>query len=120
MMNLLSETLDKMKDLTLFPNDVSWVGSENGEYAMDWDEFAKIADVEYDAGYGAQEIATDLVVVFKDGCYLKRHEYDGAEWWEDHSSHASPVASSSPKKFSQVKTSGWASLKDINQEEEKQ
>ena len=39
-------------------------------------------DIDYDDGYGDQEIAVDLVVVFTDGGFLCREEYDGSEWWE--------------------------------------
>ena len=42
----------------------------------------KVLDIDYDDGYGDQEIAVDLVVVFTDGGFLRRAEYDGSEWWE--------------------------------------
>ena len=34
----------------------------------------------YDDGYGGQEISG--FIVFKDGTWLDRREYDGSEWWE--------------------------------------
>jgi len=37
-------------------------------------------DFEYDDGYGSQELFG--VVVFKDGTWLDREEYDGSEWWD--------------------------------------
>jgi hypothetical protein len=37
-------------------------------------------DFEYDDGYGGQELFG--YVVFKDGTWLSRAEYDGSEWWE--------------------------------------
>ncbi|RVU70031.1 hypothetical protein EJK17_09890 [Lactobacillus xujianguonis] len=50
---------------------------------MPWDQFKeKFKTVEYDSGYGGQGLASDLIVFLKDGCWLERHEYDGAEWWE--------------------------------------
>lgn len=42
----------------------------------------KVLDIDYDDGYGSQEIAADLVVAFTDGGFLRREEYDGSEWWE--------------------------------------
>jgi hypothetical protein len=36
-------------------------------------------DFEYDAGYGGQELFG--FVVFEDGSWLERGEYDGSEWW---------------------------------------
>ncbi len=37
-------------------------------------------DFEYDGGYGGQELYG--AVVFEDGTWLERGEYDGREWWE--------------------------------------
>lgn len=78
-MNLLNETLEILKENNLEPKDVLWVG--NSEVKTDWDNFAKIADVNYDSGFGAQEVATDLLIVGQNW-WLERHEYDGSEWWE--------------------------------------
>jgi hypothetical protein len=66
-MNLLNETLEKLKDYGKTPKDILWVGSpEFGWFS--WDEFTQIADLEYDDGFGASEVAEDLVVV-------------GNDWW---------------------------------------
>ncbi len=35
---------------------------------------------EYDDGYGGQRL--DGIIVFKDGTWLSRGEYDGSEWWD--------------------------------------
>lgn len=40
----------------------------------------KINDLNYDDGYGGQELHG--IIVFKNGTWLERGEYDGAEWWE--------------------------------------
>lgn len=82
MANLLEETLEKIADYSKTIEDVSWVGSDSGEYAISWEEFRQIADVNYDDGYGSAEIPLGLVVVFEDGSWLERAEYNGAEWWE--------------------------------------
>ncbi len=42
--------------------------------------FYEEIDFEYDAGYGSQELGG--TVWFKDGTWLERGEYDGAEWWD--------------------------------------
>lgn len=79
-MNLLKETKDvlKMHDKTL--DDIKWIGSPsfkvNKELALK--VFGKTY---YDAGYGAQKVAKDLLVV-GEYWWLERHEYDGSEWWE--------------------------------------
>lgn len=80
MINLLTETIDMLAAFSLTPEDVQWVGSRDGELGISWGEFAQIANVEYDNGYGSQQVASDLVVV-GDGWWLERHEYDGSECW---------------------------------------
>jgi len=81
-MNLLKETIETLELYDKSPKDVRWVGTEDGKYAISWEEFEKIAkDVEYYSGYGLQEIPDNLVVV-GDDWWLERAEYDGSEWWE--------------------------------------
>jgi len=81
MENLLEETKNKLVIHHNTPKDVLWVGTAKGTEAITWEEFEKMADFDYDTGYGAVEIRPDLVVVGKDW-WLERHEYDGEEWWE--------------------------------------
>ena len=79
MANLKEETLYKLNSCGKTPDDIVWIGCPLFE--IDKDEFWELADVEYDSGYGGQEVATDLLIVGKNW-WLERHEYDGAEWWE--------------------------------------
>jgi hypothetical protein len=82
MTNLLSETVAEIGGSGHTVTDVAWVGSYDGEYALSWAEFEPIAGAtQFDSGYGGAEIAPDLVVVFTDGEWLERGEYDGSEWW---------------------------------------
>jgi hypothetical protein len=104
--NLLGETLTFLAAVGKSPRDVLWVGSEDGRYALSWEEFAQIADVEYDPGYGAQKIAVDLVVV-GDGWWLERWEYDGAEGW---SFKECPVRQPDAEPFRAVKGDLWPRL----------
>lgn len=116
MINLLEETLEVLHEHGKDPNDVKWVGTTD-EYSISWDEFVKIANVEYDSGYGAAEIATDLTIVGV-GFYMTRDEYDGAEWWEFHSEPKQPT---NPKPFSRVYDKCknlWPDLKELNSEDE--
>ena len=39
-----------------------------------------LASINYDNGYGGQDLFG--TIVFKDGIWLERGEYDGSEWWE--------------------------------------
>lgn len=44
-------------------------------------EFLEALDsMDYDNGYGSQHLFG--TIVFKDGTWLERGEYDGSEWWE--------------------------------------
>ena len=115
-MNLLEETLEVLAKFGKTPKDVRWVGSADGEFAITWDEFVKIADVEYNDGFGAQEVAEDLVVV-GDDWWLERREYDGSEWWEF---KTLPKKKKNAKKFDKVLATqagkvGWVKLKEINE-----
>lgn len=78
MKNFRLETLDVLAAHNKGPNDVIWVGTKQFEIPID--EFWKLADIQYDEGYGAAEIAGDLIVAGADW-WLERREYDGAEWW---------------------------------------
>lgn len=79
MINLLQETIDYIKAHKHSPEDVLWVGS-NSVYTT-WEEFSIVANIEYDNGYGGNEVPSDLMVVGQDW-WLERGEYDGSEWWE--------------------------------------
>lgn len=80
-MNLLQETTAAITQSGHKPEDIIFVGSEQTGHRCNWEEFCKLADVEYDAGYGAPEVATDLIIVFSDGQEMWREDDDGREWW---------------------------------------
>lgn len=81
MTNLLEETKYDIKQSGHEIKDVVYIGAQDG-HSCTWPEFEKLADAEYNSGFGSPEVATDLLIVFSDGQYLKRAEYDGSEWWE--------------------------------------
>jgi len=79
-MNLLQETLGVLEDEGIVPRlDVLYVMT--GDSWGTWDDFTKLANIDYDAGFGSQEINSSLCIVGKDW-WLERSEYDGAEGWE--------------------------------------
>lgn len=80
MENLLKETLGFMKRVDKTIDDIDWIGSE--DFRIPVDRFFNVANVVYDDSYGAQEVASDLIIVFKDSSAMYRCEYDGAEWWK--------------------------------------
>lgn len=54
-----------------------------GYTADDYERFLKELDFRYYSGYGVQELFG--TVWFKDNTWAGRGEYDGSEWWEEHS-----------------------------------
>lgn len=78
-MNLKNETIELLHKNGKTEKDVRWVGTT--EFTIPVHLFWKLADQKYDSGYGAQEVAKDLIVV-GDEFWLERNDYDGAEWWE--------------------------------------
>jgi hypothetical protein len=111
-MNLLEETVLILEEHNLTPKDVLWVG--NTEVRTDWDNFAQIANVEYDYGYGSQEVAFDLLIVGKDW-WLERHEYGGAENWEFKKLLKKPKRKVTLTKV-MARDGSWNSLSKLNPE----
>jgi hypothetical protein len=106
--NLLQETLKIMRENEVFESDVDWVGSK--DYWFSWGDFKKLADIEYDNGFGAPEIAIDLKIV-GDKWWLERHEYDRSEWWEFKRMPMQPDEHHVPEK---LHVGQWTTLKDMN------
>lgn len=82
MTNLLSETRADIAASGPAVGDVVFIGSYDAKYSLTWAEFERLADVEYDSGFGSAEVATDLIIRFSDGKSMWRHEYDGSENWD--------------------------------------
>lgn len=78
-MNLLKETNRMLKKCGKTIDEIKFVNV--ADKSCTWDEFSKLADAEYDNGYGGAEVSTDLMIVGEDW-WLERAEYDGKEWWE--------------------------------------
>lgn len=114
MTKIFDETLDAIQSNGKTPNDVWWVGSHDGRYVISWDVFERqFSDVEYDSGYGGQEIASDLVVV-GDNWWLSRSEYDGSECWRF---ETRPKVGTDTQTFSRITDPDgacWASIEEMN------
>ena len=113
-MNLLKETLYDIEKSGHTVEDITFIGSLSG-YDCTWDEFKAMADRDYDSGYGAAEVAHDLIIVFSDGVVMRRGEYDGSEWWEYQEpfvrpENTKPITGLFAMDIGAV---GWVSLKDI-------
>lgn len=79
MRNLKEETLSELEFHGKTKEDIRWIGCN--KFKIPINLFWKLADREYDSGYGGVEVAPDLLIV-GDNWWLERHEYDGSEWWE--------------------------------------
>lgn len=90
-MNLLYETMEILMEHKKSAADVRWVGLRKDSLGMSendgrlpvgsWEDFERVANFDYDAGYGGKEVASGLIIV-GDDWWLERAEYDGSEWWE--------------------------------------
>lgn len=117
MVNVIKEILDVLKDHAKSEKNIIWVGSKNGQLAMTWKDFKeKFANIDYDAGFGAQQIADDLVVVFDDQSWLERIEYDGSESWDFKQLPQQLVSAHSYDVIDcdSVDKIGWETLADLN------
>lgn len=79
--NLLKETEDFLDEHGLRWNDVEFIMVRRGYLSIE--DFKRLADREYDPGYGSIEVRPDLVIVGSDW-WMTRGEYDGSEWWNFH------------------------------------
>ena len=80
-MNLLNETRDILLSNNKTFDDVIFIGDRTTHTKMTVKDFLEHANVEYNGGYGIEEINTELILVGKD-FWLERGTYDGSEWWE--------------------------------------
>jgi len=112
-MNLLKETLDDITQSGHTPADIVFIGSEGSGHSCTWEEFITLANFDYDAGFGAQEVATDLIIVFSDGSKMWRHEYDGSENWE----YSAPFVMPKDRlPITRLHGGMWASLAELQDE----
>ena len=79
MPNFKEETLRILENRNKSIEDIRWIGCEC--FKIEPKEFWKLANRNYDNGYGGWEIPLDLLIV-GDDWWMERREYDGSEWWE--------------------------------------
>ena len=109
--NLKAETLKALNANGKCEDDIVWIGTREAKISSD--RFWELADVVYDAGYGAPKVAEDLIIV-GDGWWLERQEYDGSEWWEYKEPPKEPTKTREVKRLITRKI-GWDSLADIQE-----
>ena len=79
-MNLLRETVAILEENGKSLSDIQFVYTDEGCF-IPTNGCKQFLNVNYNNGYGLNEIRLDLKLVGKD-FWLERHEYGGAEWWE--------------------------------------
>jgi hypothetical protein len=82
MENFLQETINAILNSGHTKKDVMFIGSEDGKLRLNFNDFSRLANFNYDSGYGSPEIPQDLIIYFYDKTYAIREEYDGSEWWK--------------------------------------
>jgi len=112
-MNLLNETIEKLKKYNKKIEDIKWVGSN--KHYIDIEDFKKLANKNYDSSYGCMEVATNLLIVGEDW-WLERHDYDGSEWWEYKKIPKKPEKKLKPKRIISNNL-GYETLEEMNGEE---
>jgi len=114
-MNFLQETTQAITDSRHAIDDVIFIGSEETGHQCSWSEFVELANFDYDEGFGAQKIASDLILVFSDGTRAWRYEYDGSEGWLFSKPFTPPKEVKKIKRLSVLGTSfiGWHTLAEL-------
>jgi len=114
-MNLLSETEIAIRNSGHDEQCIIFIGSENSGHCCTWEQFKLMANQEYYAGYGAQKVATDLIIAFSDETKMWRFEYDGSECWTFSIPFNPPkVTKRINRLIATDKEVGWVSLSEMN------
>lgn len=119
MANLKKEVLCMLEQNGKTVDDIVWIGCEN--FRIDIKTFWNLADAEYDDGYGAPEVATDLLIVGKD-FWLERADYDGNEWFEfkalpEMPGRIEPITALMVEQYNRQygnNETGWKTLSELN------
>lgn len=114
MINFLTETNHVLSRNHKTWNDVRWVGTR--EIELDIDAFKDVASVlDYDSGYGIQEIVDDILIV-GDDWYLKRQSFDGAERWQYVDIPKRPAKTYNGKNFTLRSPYGTDDFANVNED----
>ena len=114
MTNFLTETDRVLSRNHKTWDDVRWVGTR--EIELDIDAFKDVASgIDYDSGYGIQEIVDDIVIV-GDNWYLERQAYDGAERWRYITIPTRPMQDYTGKDFTLRSPYGTDDFANVNKD----
>lgn len=120
-MNLYSETMEVLsRNGKTFDDVIAICGSE---FQITKEDFVKYSNTDYDDGFGALEVAEDLVIIGND-FWLERYEYDGSECWEFKVMPEYKILPFKPITALTVRQRkddliGWVTLSELNEVESK-
>jgi len=114
MNSLLEETVSAILKSGHTPKNIIFIGSEESGHECTWEQFEQLANIDYDSGYGGQEVAQDLIIVFSDGQKMWRGEYDGSEWWEYCTPFKRPDVQFEINTLKCPDGRGWRDLSNLN------
>lgn len=118
--NLKNETLADLHENGKCAEDIKFVCGSDFQIPVEL--FWELANAAYDSGFGAPEVAEDLMLI-GDDFWMERHGYDGREWWEfkklpdvSHLPMLNVKALTVAQSFDKFgkKSVGWESLKSLN------
>lgn len=111
MTNLFDETVTILEIHGKTIADIEYIGSSETKINTN-KALELMKKTNYDNGYGAQEIAENLMIK-GNGFIMIRGEYDGSEWWDYMQPDPSlPQVDTDVKSFEA--NIGWESLEEIN------
>ena len=110
MSNLWEETIKFLEENGKTFEDVLFI--QGKDFKVTKENFENVAKkANYDSGFGAQHVATDLVLV-GDGWWIERYEYDGSEWWEF---KTIPIEKDKVVPILYLDRGMWDTLKEMNE-----
>lgn len=111
MTNLWEETIEFLEENGKTFEDVLFI--QGKDFKVTKENFEIVAKkTDYDSGFGAQHVATDLVLV-GDGWWIERCEYDGSEWFEF---KTIPEKKEETKNITKLGVGMWDTIKEMNKE----
>jgi len=117
MINLYEETDEFLANAGFTWDDVEFIGSKDRIYSCTVEEFKLLANHEYDAGYGAQQVASDLIINLKNGDHIYRYEYDGSERWTRYINYP---PNPNPRKINKLIGGVWDTVESLQAMYEKE
>ena len=114
-MNLWEETVREIEYSGHTLDDIDWIGCN--DFTIDVDYYKHLAAMtEYHDGFGTEEVALDLVIVFKDNTWLSRDSYDGSEWFAYNAKPQKPAVCREPVRLANIWSSNLKAMQCLDED----